>query len=356
MKPFSQRKKITSDTVFDFFFNFLIQDGFIQSRDAIIFMHLHGLDGDADESLRKTAVHYGISAERVRQISQGIENHIPALFKFDNRGLFETTDALLKNIEEAAPNTDGVISKSLREGSLIGPTDSASSVVRIAQVLGRKTVVRLDDWEDQIAIVHERMPKCHRLVLSQAKKIVSSSGAINPYTLADSIATKQVILTYEEAEAMIRPFGRVAYSTLDQATGRSINWYFFPDASNDLITKAKNRIGTVGSCSISRLSQAESVRSLFFREIPEEAVAGLLTEAGFVVRGDVATLAECTANRLSSVQARMVDILKGMGGKATQRQFLAECQKQGLNASTSKVYLFRSNLFECADGQCELAI
>lgn len=347
----SARKPLTEGSVFENLYLFLINIG-VQSRDAVIFMHLHGLDGGIEESLRKTAANYNISAERVRQISSAVEEDVNQNQKKSSE-LKDSLSVVVSEIKKLIPNTDSNISKVLREQGLIGESDLASSVVNIANMFGMGAM-RIDNWLDERALVQNEMPRCFKSVISEAKKIASASGVITPLVLVDFLEKKSVFVSLENAESMIKPFSTMIATT--RYKNRQANWYAFP-INSDLLIRAKNLMGSLGHCTVSHLCQVDTItRSRFYFEAPEVVIGKYLQHEGFKVENGNVTSEEVLTNRLSDIQGRMVDIMKRIGQTTTQKQFLSECVKAGINATTAKVYLYRSSLFKCFDGYCELAV
>lgn len=345
------RKPLTEGSVFENLYTFLLNIG-VQSRDAVIFMHLHGLDGGVEESLRKTAANYNISAERVRQISNLVESTVLSHEK-QIESLKDSISLVLSEIKKSIPNTDFNVTKELRESGLIGDTDLASSVVNIANMIGVGTL-RIDDWLDEKSIVPTNMPRCFKSVISEAKKIASASGVVTPLVVVDSLSKKGVFVSNDQAESMIKPFSRLVCST--RFRGHDVNWYAF-QINSDLLVRVKNRIGSLGLCTISHLMDVDTVtRSRFYFEAPEFVISKYIELEGFDVKNGEVTSRELIPNRLSEIQGRMVTVLKSLGGASSQKDFLKACVGNGINPTTAKVYLYKSTLFKCDNGMCELSI
>ena len=347
------------------------------TRDAAIFSRLLGLDGSRPESLRKTAGHYNLTAERVRQIRERInEAAIPVIatdLKYER--LRERISEAVALIYQQVPGSSLFISETIAAQSLADnvavliPPEEATAVIRLATLLGLNGRVRIEKWGKQEALVAAEMPNCFQLLITYGRKIASASGAVNTGELAEHFGqVHNIQLNAQEVNAMLKP---CATFVLQEAEGKvESNWYSFADGGNDALTRARNRIGTLGWCSLAQLGAVEPAgtraadtesrsftRSKHLIKLPEAVLSQVLLQNGFVIKDDRVSLKQVAEkNKLSAVQERMIGIMRKMsnGVPVKQTVFLAACTEAGLKPSTTRIYLYRSGLFRCKDGNCEL--
>lgn len=349
------------------------------TRDSVLFVRSRGLDGGAPEPLRKTAERHGISAERVRQVCENINNTVMLAIssKPVHASLRQLVAQALEAVAVAAPGTDEAVSARIQgtplEGDgllLLGGAESASSLVRLGQLLDLGGPVCLDRWAGQAAIVNAAMPRCFNQVITHARKLISASGAVSSGLLVQHLShLKGLDLTPREVEAMLLPFAtEIATEPAGEEGGR---WFSFETAENDTLTRARNRIGSFGWCSLAHLCSFLPVgtlvvdtpsrsftRSQHLVSLPECVMATMLSRRGLTVRGDRVTLAVLSSSyHLPPVQQQMVDLLRVQATKGPVRQtaFLEACVAAGMNRRTARAYLFRAGLFHCEEGFCRLA-
>ncbi len=373
-------------------------------RSAGIYMRLRGLDNGLPESLRKTAAHYDLSAERVRQIADSVSQQVIPRLLEDAPWFADVLPALdeaLAVIRMRLPASEKAISARLVAMDLAPGTcdakagirllkgrEKASAIARIADLLGRNPGIVSQDWDGHEGLTVPEAPNCFRPLLTHARKIVAASGAAHPDAIAESFSQASgLAISAEEVQAILAPF----FKEIDH-DGET--WIFFPGAGNDALVRARNRVGSFGQCSLGRLSfvrrsddpgRAEEMlepeqaglnrgalytRSRYQHPVPSAVIAQLLTLNGFVVDGDRITQGTTRANgrknTIASVQGRMVGVLRAMAGADTdtdvadippvaQPEFIKECLRQGMSPGTVRVYLYRSGLFRCENGVCCLA-
>lgn len=348
------------------------------SRDSAIFSRLMGLDGKPPESLRKVALGYGLSAERVRQICDRISTVAVPSLATDSRhvDLRNLLVEALSLIATAAPGACDSLEAQLQsvivaDGVLlIDEGESPASVVRIGGLLGLNGHARVEDWAGVEAIAPASMPDCFGLLLTHARKLSGASGAVSTAFLAHSFhSLKGVELQSSEVEAMLSPFSEFIAEV--PGAGDATRWYSFSGGVDDTLKRAKNRIGSLGWCSLTHLCSFEPVgtrsadtasraftRSKYLIHVPEEVMTELLKRRGFLVEGDKVTLkVKAKGYQLPPVQAEMVGVLRDLsaGGPVRQVDFMAACNQVGIKTSTMRAYLFRSGLFHCSGGLCQLA-
>lgn len=333
-----------------------------KSRDVCIYARLNGLDGGAPESLRKTAARYDLSSERVRQICDHVSRFAISGFQKSEcyADIYERVSNAMDVICEMTPSTDDRISETLIAKGIIVPGTLASSVVRIADVVGLNRGVRIDDWAGKVALMSVGSPKCFNSLVTHSRKIASASGAFNVEMLCESFAaTKQIDLSAADAHAMVSSFAE----RIDVPAGHGVRagvWFYFPGSASDAITRARNRIASFGWCSLTQLASIDSskTRSRYGYKVPPAVLGRVLKGAGFEISGDKAFAAEagkdCGAG-LSEVQQVMVSIMREMGGRAKQSDFIRECETRGIKTTTVRAYIYRSGIFRRASGFCELA-
>lgn len=340
--------------MFDELRSALINSKVASSRDADIFLRVLGLDGRKGDSLRRTAEGYDLSSERVRQIYEQVGAELMKVVHTSEHfaGVRSALTDIVAAVRAILPATDDAATSDLMARRLIcGDGRMASSAIRAANLILGNSSITVDQWGDKTVLITDHTPRCYPAVSSLARKIGSSSGAVSIRDLARIYeASTSISLGHNVVRTMLECCATLLCIDDDL-------WFHFPGGYSDAIARAESHVGSLGPCSVSNLAEVcyRITRSQYKVALPSGVMAALLRANGFEVSGDVATKSNGVSHQLTSVQLKMIGILREMGGRANPTEYMRACVVGGINSSTARVYLRRSGLFKVEDGVCVVA-
>lgn len=342
--------------MFEEFGDALVRAGVAQQRNASIFMRVKGIDGAEPQSLRQVAIPHGLSSERVRQISDEVsEQFFERIDSPEFQPVFEKLREALKIITASIPATDLAVTSDLVTRRLLNSSGgTASSALRLAELVLGAQAIHSELWGDRLVLVDRSTPKCFPAASSLARKIAASSGVVSTSALGAAFREQHSQMTAWLSEVELRTILECCATLL--CIDDTDCWFHFPESRSDALVRVSNHVSVLGSFQISSAADESSrtTRSMYHISVPPSVMAAYLRVNGYEINGGAATKRDTSPAQISTVQAKMVGILRRMGGSANSSNFVRACMMDGINSTTARVYMRRSGLFQVNDGICSL--
>lgn len=361
-------------------------------RGALMFAQVRGLLGEPPVSLRK--LDKTVSAERVRQLVREVESgaavKVGGLESAELQQIRANVSAAIDVIYSYIPGADDTLRRQLEHHGI--KLQSASSLIRLADVLGIPHRIRLTSWEsrpmvtvDEVTgatelvtpesrrrnvsipcLVPDSMPEVAEAFLTFARKYSRGVGVVGARHLAERFGEERgVALTEAESEAMLSPFA----VHLGRHDGDE--YFAFVSSANEFLRKAAVRVRLFGHCSFELLVEFHRRfnRSLYIEDgtrPPVGALKELLELSGYRVDGDSVTVVDGKSNAgggrgPTATQALMVSVFKqvqadqGDVRQIPRADLMAAFKRAGILPLTAQMYLGNQGLFICKGGKCRLA-
>ena len=324
----------------------------LSARDVAMFLSLEGVAGAWPRSLRVTGADSGLSAERVRRLTNTIRSkYVQDLAAkpvgadlrtktYDFLSAAEQAAPMLVSEREAPRPLKSIVSGEWRRAKDI--SEFIPSALRVAMLLGIGGSLIIDDWRGRSAILSSYTPRCYESLLWLARKICQSSGAVGVGLLSAQFAALNGI----NIDPAVTRLALGSASSLLCEDSDDV-WFTF-DGPNEVLGRAAKAVATIGHYPV--LAQHSEVglyesRSAYRIAPPYSVIVRLLESVGYEVVAGLATATNIESDGVSPIQKTMVGILQDHGGKAPRHEFIAMCEQHGIKPTTARIYLTRSGLF-----------
>jgi hypothetical protein len=293
-----------------------------------------GWDGGGGASLQHVAERFGVSREYVRQVSKKVVDSLAGCSCYAPR-----LDAGLTFVNSRVPRVASRLEEELRVAGLTQTDFRIESLMKAAEVLGRRIRFRIEDADGVRVVVRERSTFPIGRVVPTARRLIEHWGVT---TFADVSATLGEGEAGEPSLDIVRDIliARTDYRPLDD-TG---HWFcLVPTPRNRLLNQTRKVVSVAGSIGISELRAAVGRHHRVRGIAPPR---GVLQEfcrhvGGFRVDG-TAVCADPPLDwrrTLAETERTMVEILTANGGAMRRTDLESECRDRGINGSTFYVYL-----------------
>lgn len=320
-------------------------------RDVEIYFAVQGGRTGHPRTLSNTAAEFGLSAERVRQITSNIEASVRFL------DLPEAA-AFRAMLERLTPVRAADLQVEMnREFHDLGLT--AVGFFRILSSIDQVGPFQLgvieQGGEGVVPVFVRATASSVEAVFAQVRRIARASGAVSPASIRTAYPQGPWDAISIERLLPVLPGLRRIAGTED--------WYWIQGVDATPIRKLKAYLSKAG-----RLSCEECLSGdLIFGESetcirpPLEVFRALLAHHDIEVAGDrmvnVVSRARSTSGttKADNCKVRMIDLLRTHDVPMRTREFFDACEKSGISPNTARIYMYRYNaLFKIKDGHVAL--
>ena len=309
-----------------------------------------GWNGHKIATLEECGQQLGITRERVRQIQNKVLKQIP-----DHQVFMPRLDRALALLEEHTPLTLEQASKILQETGITHTKFHPQSLLEAAQLLAKKTALRICDTRTGKMLVSDNSAKSVQLIPVLGRKLAGQSGVTSVFSVLDALEDKGHEIEEEDLRRMLCTSSNFQF--LDD------DWFWVTD-----IPIARNRLRNVARKILSvaspqtLLSIRDGVRKVYrlrtsshgrYKNMivpPLEVMRAFFEKhSDFKVVGDFVYPAlplEYT-KELGETDRIMVDVLRSSPAGVLDRKSFAEgCLARGMNENTFSVYSTYSYILE----------
>lgn len=318
-----------------------------------------GWRGYAPLTLQESGDLEHISRQRVSQLEKKVRHRLTKYTPF-----LPKLDIGINLLEASTPIFEEDASHLLKQRGLSRISFSPTSLIRAAEILGRKTTLSVTAIGDRRVVVSESNEHSLGPILRTARRLAGEIGVVSIFQLLDRLALSESLpnwgalgslVTDEDVRRLMR--GHPNCEFIDE------DWFWYtdlPDGRNRLVNIAKKILSIASPQLVS--SVREGVRRAFrhrstrvgsnrFLVVPPQSVmANFLTRhPDFRIDGDLVGSVQTLDFRdlLGQGEQAIVDTFRtSSAGVLDRKSLVADCLARGINENTLAVYTTYSPVLE----------
>jgi sigma-70-like protein len=315
----------------------LIPTGF-SDRNCSVIVCFFGFDGTGKKTLEAVGQKFGVTRERVRQITSNF-----ALRVQKKRALYlPVFRSACNHIIGALPNSPQTIGQSLREQGIARTEFDVSSISAILRLLNEDEFFEVVSIGDSTLAVHKNTAESLRRVPRIARAIVSAFGCGHiEHILGGLEAGLERAIETQDIEAVLSQIADVRW--LDQAR----KWFTIVDTKRNRLSNIVQKVLSVAQkISLSELRGAiKRVHRLDGFAPPSNILRAFCSSLPYCDIEDedvIANMPLSVADTLGGIERCFWDVLREHGSVMNLNTLRDECFQRGMNANSFYQYLMYS--------------
>jgi hypothetical protein len=304
-------------------------------RNVSIVIRFLGLDGTGKKTLEEVGREFGVTRERVRQITSKFSRRI----QHQRSVYLPILRSACKYILHVLPNSSSVISEALCRQQIARTAFDISGIVAILRVLDEEDFFELVSTGHTVLVVEKNTVACFELVPRIARAIVSAFGCGHiEHILADLEAGSAEALRSLDVVSVLNHLPDVRW------LNHSREWFTIIDTRRNRLSNVVRKVLSVArKISIAELRGAlKRVHRLEGFAPPSDILRAFCLSLPFCEVDDEYVTANkpiVAAETLGEIEHCFYDVLQEHGSVAQLTALRDECLQRGMNANSFYQYI-----------------